>query len=47
MASFKEDNRYLGVEAMEAAVRVVMKLLPFSELLQCIASIKANYSNGY
>lgn len=33
----------LGVEAKEAAVREVAKLLPLPELLQSIASIKADY----
>ncbi|KAL8523584.1 hypothetical protein ACS0TY_013532 [Phlomoides rotata] len=33
----------LGVEAKEAAVREVVKLLPLPELLQSIASIKADY----
>ena len=33
----------LGVEAKEAAVREVAKLLPVPELLQSIASIKADY----
>ncbi|KAI3465434.1 hypothetical protein Pfo_022097 [Paulownia fortunei] len=33
----------LGVEAKEAAVREVAKLLPLQELLQSIASIKADY----
>ncbi|KAF7144185.1 hypothetical protein RHSIM_Rhsim05G0166700 [Rhododendron simsii] len=33
----------LGIEAKEAAVREVAKLLPLPELLQSIASIKADY----
>lgn len=33
----------LGVEAKEAAVREVAKLLPLPELLNSIASIKADY----
>lgn len=33
----------LGVEAKEAAVREVAKLLPLPELLQSISSIKADY----
>jgi len=33
----------LGVEAKESAVREVAKLLPLPELLQSIASIKADY----
>lgn len=33
----------LGVEAKEASVREVAKLLPLPELLQSIASIKADY----
>lgn len=33
----------LGVEAKEAAVREVAKLLPVPELLQSISSIKADY----
>lgn len=33
----------LGVEAKEAAVREVAKLLPLPELLLSIASIKADY----
>lgn len=33
----------LGVEAREAAVREVAKLLPVPELLQSISSIKADY----
>lgn len=33
----------LGVEAKEAAVREVAKLLPLPELLQSIASIKSDY----
>lgn len=33
----------LGVEAKEAAVREVVKLLPLPELLQSISSIKADY----
>lgn len=33
----------LGVEAKEAAVREVAKLLPLTELLQSISSIKADY----
>ncbi|KAI9073662.1 hypothetical protein K1719_044375 [Acacia pycnantha] len=33
----------LGVEAKEAAVREVAKLLPLLELLQSISSTKANY----
>lgn len=33
----------LGVEAKESAVREVAKLLPLPELLQSIASVKADY----
>lgn len=33
----------LGVEAKEASVREVAKLLPLPELLQSISSIKADY----
>ncbi|XP_059597341.1 exocyst complex component SEC6 isoform X2 [Vitis vinifera] len=33
----------LGIEAKEAAVREVAKLLPLPELLQSISSIKADY----
>jgi exocyst complex component 3 len=33
----------LGIEAKETAVREVAKLLPLPELLQSIASIKADY----
>ena len=33
----------LGVEAKEAAVREVAKLLPLPEMLQSISSIKADY----
>lgn len=33
----------LGVEAKEASVREVAKLLPLPELLHSIASIKADY----
>lgn len=33
----------LGVEAKEAAVREVAKLLPLPELLQSISTIKADY----
>ena len=33
----------LGVEAKEAAVREVAKLLPLPELLQSISAIKADY----
>nr|ACG27070.1 hypothetical protein [Zea mays]ACN29228.1 unknown [Zea mays] len=33
----------LGIEAKEAAVREVAKLLPFPELLSSIASIKYDY----
>lgn len=33
----------LGVEAKEASVREVAKLLPMPELLQSIAAIKADY----
>ncbi|KAK6931836.1 hypothetical protein RJ641_003629, partial [Dillenia turbinata] len=40
---FKMIIEDLGVEAKEAAVREVAKLLPVPELLQSIASIKADY----
>lgn len=33
----------LGIEAKEAAVREVAKLLPLPELLQSISSIKSDY----
>lgn len=33
----------LGVEAKEASVREVAKLLPLPELLQSITAIKADY----
>ena len=33
----------LGIEAKEAAVREVAKLLPLPELLQSISTIKADY----
>lgn len=33
----------LGIEAKEAAVREVAKLLPAQEVLQSISSIKADY----
>ncbi|KAF5955288.1 hypothetical protein HYC85_008144 [Camellia sinensis] len=41
--SAKMMGEDLGIEAKEAAVREVAKLLPLPELLQSIASIKADY----
>lgn len=43
MKSIKMTVDDLGVEAKEAAVREVAKVLPLPELLQSISSIKADY----
>ncbi|RWW72217.1 hypothetical protein BHE74_00019995, partial [Ensete ventricosum] len=40
---WKEEMEDLGIEAKEAAVREVAKILPLPELLASIASIKSDY----
>nr|XP_018683841.1 PREDICTED: exocyst complex component SEC6-like [Musa acuminata subsp. malaccensis] len=37
------EMEYLGIEAKQAAVREVAKILPLQDLLISIASIKADY----